>query len=302
MNIPDTEQRTILIVDDSPNNIRILSECLHHEYQIIFATNGDDALERALTQAPDLILLDIMMPNMDGYEVCTKLKATPCTKETPIIFITSMDREENETAGLKLGAIDYITKPINPHLVKLRVQNHIELKLLRDHYKHMSVIDGLTGIPNRRRFEEFLDQEWRRNMRFGSKLSLIMIDIDYFKLFNDHYGHIAGDDCLKQIANTLAEHISRSTDLIARYGGEEFVCVLSETDSKGAELIGKKLCHQVASLNIPHAYSAVADHVTISLGSAAVIPSTLESPKELIEAADKNLYLAKAQGRNRLVC
>ncbi|HEC15658.1 MAG TPA: diguanylate cyclase [Sedimenticola sp.] len=302
MNAPDIKQRTVLIVDDSPNNVRILGESLRQQHQVLYATNGKDALERAFTQAPDLILLDIMMPEMDGYEICARLKADPRTREIPIIFITAMDGEEHETIGLEMGAIDFIAKPINPRLVRLRVQNQIELKVLRDYYKTMSKIDGLTGIANRRRLEEFLEHEWKRSVRSGSRLALIMMDIDYFKAFNDHYGHSAGDDCLRRIATALAAEMTRSTDLVARYGGEEFACVLAGTGGEGARLMGEKLHKRVTSLNIPHAGSAVAGHVTLSLGAAWVMPSQDASPAALVDAADKNLYLAKSRGRNRLVC
>ncbi|MBF0368125.1 MAG: diguanylate cyclase [Magnetococcales bacterium] len=294
-------KQTILVVDDSPNNVRILSEILRQDHRILYATNGPDALETAKTQLPDLILLDIMMPEMDGYETCTKLKADPRTQEIPIIFITALDREQHETVGLELGGIDYLTKPINPYIVRLRVRNHLELKALRDHYKNLSAIDGLTGIANRRRFEEFLNQEWNRAVRSHSEISLIMMDIDCFKPYNDHYGHLAGDDTLRRIATTLKDTLDRPADLLARYGGEEFVCVLPETGREGAVLLGEKLRCQVVEQKIAHIYSAAADHVTLSLGLATAIPSQTNTPQELIEFADKNLYLAKEQGRNRLV-
>jgi diguanylate cyclase (GGDEF)-like protein len=297
------KQMKILVVDDSPSNIRVLSETLGQEYHVIYAMNGVDALASAMNGSPDLILLDIMMPGMDGYEVCSKLKADSRTNEIPIIFITALDAEQHETVGLELGGIDYITKPINPNLVRLRVRNHIELKMLQDHYKNLSTIDGLTGIANRRRFNDFIEQEWRRSMRSQSVLSLIMIDIDNFKQYNDHYGHSVGDDCLKLIAVAMFGSLERATDLLARYGGEEFVCVLPGTDIEGAKILGEKLRSKVASMKIPHAKSTTqVGYVTISLGVSAIVPTKNDDWNSIIELADKNLYLAKGKGRNCIVC
>ncbi|MBF0453283.1 MAG: diguanylate cyclase [Magnetococcales bacterium] len=296
------KKSTILIVDDSTANIRILSEILGKEYQIIFATTGVDALESAVTGTPDLILLDIMMPEMDGYEICSRLKSDSRTSDIPVIFITSLDKEQHETVGLELGGIDYITKPINPNLVRLRIRNHMELKILQDHYKNLSSKDGLTGLANRRHFDEFLDREWRRSLRSRSILSLILMDIDCFKPYNDHYGHTAGDDCLKRIASIMFGTMERSTDLIARYGGEEFVCVLPGTDTEGAKVLAEKLRKRVASLEIPHAYSQTGKgYVTISLGIASMTPSKEGRWSALIESADKKLYQAKKLGRDCVV-
>ncbi|MBF0381154.1 MAG: diguanylate cyclase [Magnetococcales bacterium] len=297
------KQMKILIVDDSPSNIRVLSETLGQEYHVIYAMNGPDALASAVNGNPDLILLDIMMPGMDGYEVCTKLKANSNTSEIPIIFITALDAEQHETVGLELGGIDYITKPINPNLVRLRVRNHIELKVLQDHYKNLSTIDGLTGIANRRRFNDFIEQEWRRSMRSQSVLSLIMIDIDNFKQYNDHYGHSVGDDCLKMIAVSMFGALERATDLLARYGGEEFVCVLPGTDIEGAKILGEKLRSKVVAMKIPHCKTTTGlDYVTISMGISTVVPTKNDDWNSILELADNNLYRAKSQGRNCLAC
>lgn len=297
----NVEKPVILIVDDTPSNIEILSEILGDEQEILFATNGSDALEIAIHEMPGLILLDIIMPDMDGYEVCSRLKSDPRTRSIPVIFITSMTQEEDEAKGLEIGAIDYITKPINPPIVRARVRNHLELKQYRDLLEHQSSIDGLTGIANRRRFDEFLDQEWRRAIRNKTSLSLIMMDIDYFKLFNDNYGHLVGDDCLKQVAQTLTEAIYRSSDLVARFGGEEFMCVLPDTDIVGAVNIAKRFRESVETLDIRHDYSPTTDHITISLGVATTSPSRQLPPTSLIDDADKQLYKAKRTGRNRVV-
>jgi PleD family two-component response regulator len=219
----DIKKQSVLIVDDMVSNIEILSGVLGSEYDVLFATSGKDALDIAHDQTPDLILLDVVMPDMDGYEVCAKLKADEKTRDIPVIFVTAMDQEEDESKGLNAGVIDYITKPVRSSIVKARVRNHLELKRYRDLLKELSTVDGLTGIPNRRRFDEVLESEWRRARRNQTPLSLLLMDIDFFKAYNDHYGHVAGDDCLRQLAKGLAEIVRRPADLVARYGGEEFV-------------------------------------------------------------------------------
>jgi diguanylate cyclase (GGDEF)-like protein len=293
-------KQTILIVDDTPTNIEILCQALNGEYEILFATNGEDALNIAFDQSPDLILLDVIMPEMDGYQVCARLKQDTRTRDIPIIFVTAMEQEEDETKGLHVGAIDYLTKPIRPPIVKARVRNHLELKRYRDFLENLSATDGLTGIFNRRRFDEALDREWRRARRSQTPLSLILTDIDLFKAYNDNYGHLAGDDCLRQLARTLSECLSRPTDLVSRYGGEEFACLLPDTDAAGAVQIANQIQGKMQHLNIPHGYSTVADHVTLSLGVATLIPRAGQPLFDLIRRADELLYAAKRNGRNQI--
>jgi diguanylate cyclase (GGDEF)-like protein len=298
----DTVKQAILIVDDTPANIEILSEVLNVEYEVLFATSGQDALEIAFDETPDLILLDIMMPNMDGYEVCARLKADSRTRAIPVIFVTAMDQEEDETKGLAVGAIDYLIKPVRPPIVRARVHNHLELKRYRDVLEQLSTTDGLTGVANRRRFDEFLEREWSRARRNQTPISLIMQDIDFFKAFNDHYGHLAGDDCLRQVAHALATNVRRPADLVARYGGEEFVCLLPDTDEKGATWMANRFLETMNDLNIPHAYSEAADHVTLSMGVATLTPLVGQSPAGLVLRADQLLYEAKRNGRNQFRC
>jgi len=295
-----TDPQKILIVDDAIINIQVLNELLKGEYRIFFATRGSEALDIATTALPDLILLDIMMPDIDGYDICRKLKADPLLKEIPVIFITAMSQEQDEVLGLELGAVDYITKPFNLSLVRLRVRNQLELKRQRDILERLSLMDGLTGLPNRRAFDECFDREWRRAWRKGWDLSLIMLDIDYFKAYNDTYGHIAGDDCLKRIGSALAATLGRGGDFIARYGGEEFICVLPNTDTAGATAMGEKLRTMVEELQIPHQTSSISPSVTISLGVAHVTPDKGVTPESLVEQADAMLYRAKRDGRNRV--
>ncbi len=294
----DIKKQSVLIVDDMVSNIEILSGVLGTEYEVLFATSGKDALDVVYDQAPDLILLDVIMPDMDGYEVCAKLKADERTRDIPVIFVTAMDQEEDESKGLNAGVIDYITKPFRSSIVKARVRNHLELKRYRDLLKELSTVDGLTGIPNRRRFDEVLESEWRRARRNQTPLSLLLMDIDFFKAYNDHYGHLAGDDCLRQLARGLAEIVRRPADLVARYGGEEFVLLLPDTDADGAIWVANRVQDKIKHLNIPHSHSAVADYVTFSIGVATLVPADDQTLFDLIQCADKLLYTAKQNGRN----
>jgi len=295
------DKSRVLVVDDSSFNITILGEALAEEFEVSVATTGEQALEVASgPEPPDLVLLDIIMPGMDGHEVCRRLKADPATSSIPVIFITSMSEEDDETRGLELGAVDYITKPFSLAIVKARVRAHVELKRQRDILRDLSALDGLTGIPNRRRFDEFLAKEWLRGRRNQSPVSLIMADIDHFKAFNDNYGHAEGDDCLRRVARALMGALKRPTDLVARYGGEEFAVVLPETGAEGARHMGEALRAAVQALNLPHAHSEAAEQVTISVGVATVVPATQSEPEEVIKLADAQLYRAKEGGRNQV--
>lgn len=297
------EQATVLIVDDAKENITILAELLRSDYKIRAATNGEKALEIAFSDnPPDLILLDVIMPGIDGYEVCKRLKADSQTKSIPIIFVTGKVNEEEEIFGFNMGAVDYIKKPFNAVIVKARVSMHVELKQYRDYLENMSYIDGLTGIPNRRRFDEYLESTWNLAIRASMPISMVMMDIDLFKQYNDNYGHQGGDTCLAQIANVLSSVIVRKTDFLARYGGEEFVCVLPNTDLDSAFIIAEKLRLAVVELKIPHALSSVSEFVTISAGVATKMPAKNLLNSELISSADKALYTSKKSGRNMTSC
>ncbi len=288
----------ILIVDDERINITLLNALLKTDYKIMVATNGEQALKAATSSKPDLILLDIMMPGMDGYEVCRQLKATAATSSIPIIFITAMVNVENETMGFALGAVDYISKPFNSAVVKARVGVHVQLKRKSDLLEKLVSIDALTEIPNRRAFDQKREQEWARCLRAGLPLSFVMADIDLFKQFNDNYGHGAGDECLVRVARAFNGCIQRPGDFVARYGGEEFSAILADTDAEGAMRIAERFHAAVAALQIPHAFSAAAPHVTISIGIATAIPLADLMPEMLSEAADRMLYTAKDAGRN----
>ena len=292
----------ILIVDDTPTNIQVLAEALRADYRVKVATSGKAALTIANhpESRPDLILLDVMMPEMDGYEVCRRLKQEPATQNIPVIFVTAKSDVTDEELGLKLGALDYIVKPFHLAIIKARVQNHISLKMKTDQLETLALVDGLTGIPNRRRFDEALEHEWKRAMRDGISLALIMADIDYFKAYNDNYGHGAGDLCLKAVAKALAGSLGRASDILARYGGEEFIAIMPDTEAEGAHLLAERWRAGIAALALPHQFSGVAEHVTISVGYASCKPEQGRSPAELLDLADKMLYQAKGQGRNRV--
>jgi diguanylate cyclase (GGDEF)-like protein len=292
----------ILIVDDERHNIKVLTELLREEYKIMAAKTGEQALKAVQgPNPPDLILLDIMMPGIDGYEVCRRLKADSLSMHIPVIFVSALDASDDESHGFELGAVDYITKPFKPVVVKARVKTHIQLKQKSDLLERMASIDGLTDIPNRRNFDDTLERELRKATRNGSLLSLILMDIDFFKKHNDYYGHAEGDDCLRRVAKAVDACMKRASDFAARYGGEEFAVILPETDTDGAVHVAEKIRIRVAQLNISHAASDVADHVSISLGVATVSGSQDSSPVDIIKAADTFLYKAKETGRNRVV-
>ncbi|CAN5367646.1 diguanylate cyclase [soil metagenome] len=295
------ERAVILIVDDEISNIEIMNAALEDDYEICFATSGEQALEVARSVLPDLVLLDVLMPGIDGYEVCRTLKGDRLLADVPVIFTTGLDDQDAEAKGLSLGAIDYVTKPIQPMVLRARVRNHIELKRLRDQLAQMAVTDALTGLSNRRRLEQTLEVETAKLARTGDWLSVLMVDIDFFKLFNDTYGHPAGDRCITMVASALSRAVRRASDLTARYGGEEFACVLPGTDSDAALTIAREIHAQVISLGIPHTGSAISSHVTVSIGIATARCLPGMGAELWITHADRQLYLSKSGGRNRIL-
>lgn len=293
----------ILIVDDEPSNIQVLAQVLQPDYQVRFTTRGNKAVALAESQHPEIILMDVVMPDMDGYAVCKLLKENEATRDIPVIFVTAMGEEQYEESGFDVGGVDYITKPVKPFLLRARIRTHLELKRQKDILKSLSNHDGLTGIANRRRLDEYIEQEWQRAVRCGhSCLSCIMMDVDFFKRYNDGYSHPVGDDCLRRIAEALKSTMSRGTDLVARYGGEEFVCILPETSARGANQIAEKILDTIVTLAIPHEFSDVCSFVTVSAGVATMLPTKDQTPSKLLELADIQLYRAKQEGRNRVCC
>ncbi len=295
-------RKTLLIVDDVPANVKMLANYLNDEYIIQVASKGEKALAIAQGEhPPDLILLDIMMPDMDGYTVCRELKNNPATQQIPIIFVSALTEAVEEEQGLNLGAVDYITKPFHLPIVRARIRNQMSLKSKTDMLEEMSHIDGLTQIANRRYFDRMLAKEASRLARNGLPLALLMMDIDFFKPYNDNYGHGRGDECLIKVATALHKAINRPGDLLARYGGEEFVAVLPETDIDQALAVAQRLCDVVRKLELPHGYSPISTHVTISVGCAAMVLKDPSDAMILLEQADKSLYEAKRAGRNRVM-
>ncbi|MCP4755935.1 MAG: PleD family two-component system response regulator [Proteobacteria bacterium] len=295
------KESSILIVDDNPENLKVIGNIVKAIVpRIVFANSGEQAFDFLEKAQPDLILLDIMMPVMDGYEVCRRLKTDIRTSNIPVIFLTALDADTDETTGLELGAVDYITKPIKADILKARLKTHLRLKHKTDLLESLALIDGLTDIPNRRRFDELLQTEWQRAIRESTGLSLILIDIDFFKKYNDLYGHAGGDECLRSVAQALKRTTKRPADCVARYGGEEFAGILPATENREAAAIAEKMRDNVAALNIIHEQNDGNGRVTISLGVATIRPQRNSDPLTLIELADGFLYRAKEQGRNRV--
>jgi diguanylate cyclase (GGDEF)-like protein len=290
----------LLVVDDEPINVQALYQALCDEHQVLVATRGAKALELCRKLQPDLVLLDIEMPDMTGHEVCMHLKADVATRDIPVIFVTARISTDDEMHVFAIGAVDFIAKPINPAVVRARVRTHLTLKHQSDLLRQMAFVDGLTGVFNRRHFDMRLEQEWARAARSASTLALVIADVDRFKAYNDHYGHQAGDDCLRQVARQMKNNLVRPADLIARYGGEEFACILPDTDKEGAIAVAARLETAVRSLDLPHVQATSHGIVTISLGVMAAVPAEGEDTHLLIAEADRALYRAKAAGRARV--
>lgn len=314
-------QATVLIVDDNLNNLEVLSETLNgNGLQISIATDGDSAIEQVPYCKPDLILLDVMMPGISGFDTCKILKENPETRNIPVIFMTALGDLENKVKGLSMGAVDYITKPFQYEEVVARVTVHLELQFLNrrvceqanelkrinhellklnQELKRLAHLDGLTGVANRRRFDEYLEQEWQRLMGHKEFFSLILCDIDYFKHYNDYYGHQAGDACLQKVAEAISNSLHNTAYLVARYGGEEFAVVLPNTNPEEAKEIAEEIRSRVYHLQIHHEQSAINPWVTLSLGiSSQFSNSQNSSTQSLLATADKALYMAKVKGRN----
>ncbi len=292
-------ESTILIIDDNPDTIRLMSAMLREQARVLFATNGMAGLEIARAQRPQLILLDLQMKSMDGFAVCERIMADPDLRHCPVIFVTASSGVENEIACLDAGAVDFITKPLSGPVVQARVRTHLRLQAALASLDTLAHQDGLTGLHNRRYFDERFALEVARHRRQGAALGVALVDVDHFKLYNDHYGHQVGDECLRAVAQALAQCTRRPGELVARYGGEEFVVLLPNSCEDDVQRYGGWICEHVAGLGLPHAASPVAPQVTISVGLCSLAPDSDDSPARLLEAADKALYEAKRGGRNR---
>ncbi|WP_211226242.1 GGDEF domain-containing response regulator [Desulfomicrobium escambiense] len=296
----NTEKPRILIVDDEVFNLQFLTELLITDHHVSTAKDGPKALQLAQSLLPDLVILDVVMPGMDGYEVIQALKANRKTRHIPVIFLTGLDNARDEEKGLSLGALDYISKPFHPAIVKARVNNILELVQHRKLLEKIALIDGLTGVPNRRAYDERLQHEWHRACRSGEPFSLAFVDIDYFKQFNDTYGHAAGDLALKKVAQTLNSVLKRTSDFVARYGGEEFAFILPSISFQNAQAFATQACLEVHGMGLEHKASSAADVITISIGGATTLPARNQHLGAFTKHVDTMLYQAK-EARNRAV-
>lgn len=320
----------ILIVDDRQENLLTLENLLDSpELELVRAESGNEALARIFDYEFALILIDVQMPGMDGFETAELMRGSARSKSIPIIFVTAARLErEHMFKGYDSGAVDYLMKPLEPVILRSKVNVFLELhrqrqqleektreldaKILELEVLHkeleeknvklevLSSLDGLTGLFNRRYFDDNLKKEWKQAIRTGTAISLLIIDIDHFKNFNDHYGHLEGDDCLRRVAQALYEALLRPVDIVARYGGEEFTAILPDTDLDGAVMVGQRMMKNIAELNIPNPTSPDADKVTVSIGATTMIPAHGQPATFLLDLADKALYEAKENGRNTL--
>jgi diguanylate cyclase (GGDEF)-like protein len=323
----NAEQPTILIIDDNPTNLRVAVDSLEESgFTVLVAQDGLSGCKRARYALPHLILLDIMMPEIDGFETCLRLKTEEITQQIPVIFMTALSSTQDKVRGFEVGAVDYITKPIQQEELLARVNTHVKMQGLtrqlqlqnqqlqqqaielqkakqdlesaNKKLQRMANIDSLTQIANRRCFDNYLDRAWRCMAREKTSLSLILCDIDYFKYYNDFYGHQAGDICLQSVAKAIQQTVKRPQDLLARYGGEEFAVILPNTNAQGAVSVTRSIQQQIEELCLPHAASKISDCITMSFGICSHIPDSYYECKSLIFSADRALYQAKKNGRN----
>jgi diguanylate cyclase (GGDEF)-like protein len=295
----DCKKNSVLIVDDEESNIMALTHILGSDYTVCAAKDGQDAIEVAEELSPDIILLDVIMPDMDGYAVIKALKNLEKTMDIPVIFITGLSEAEDEEKGLVLGAADYISKPFSPAIVKLRINYHLKMLDQLHTIEMLSLIDQLTSIPNRRGFDKQMKMEWSRAIREKTPLSFLIMDVDKFKVYNDTYGHQQGDFVLRKVAHTVEQTLNRPADFAARWGGEEFVVLLPNTDATGALNIAEQIRLNISEVIIPCADGAETK-VTISIGANTIIPEVNSSCDNFVSEADKALYRAKETGRNRV--
>jgi len=308
-----------LVVEDTVTSATLVCHQLEKMgIEPLHARDGEAGIAAFRQHKPDLVLLDIIMPGIDGFEVARRIRQMERHGEwTPIIFLSARTSDADLEKGIEVGGDDYLVKPVSEMVLgaKVRAMQRIAqmryslLVLTRKlddanrELTRLSSVDGLTGISNRRRFDDTLAKEWRRAARGGTPVSLLLVDVDYFKQFNDNYGHQVGDECLKAVARTLQGRLRRPADLVARFGGEEFVALLPQTEVSGAVAVGEELRRSIEVLGITHNHSAVSPFVTISIGIASAVPGRdSKGPEGLIEAADRALYSAKRQGRNRVCC
>ena len=323
----------VLIADDDKNARRLLRKIMEQEgYEVIDVSNGQQCLDAYQTEKPDIVLLDAVMPIMDGFTCCKQLILhdkknlaqalnnldadsslensflSMIWDHTPILMITGLNDSHSIDKAFELGASDFITKPIHLAVLRRRVrrllhQNQIykQLEAANQALQHLANVDALTSLANRRRFDQYLSSQWLSLASTASPLSLILCDIDFFKLYNDKYGHPAGDNCLQKVAGVIGRTADKTHDLVARYGGEEFAVILPNTSGAGAVKVASGMQTGVQFIEVPHSESKVSDYVTLSIGVATTTPNFKSEPADLIVTADKALYQAKSEGRNRII-
>lgn len=298
MVIVTTQKQRVLIVDDQKANLMILSDILKPDVDIILAHNGEQGFRKACELKPDLIILDVMMPDIDGFEVIKLLKHDANTSSIPVIFITALNDVVHEEQGLKLGACDYINKPFHSVIVKARINLHLQLSRQRQLLEQLAHLDPLTGIANRRKFEQILMQEWRGAIRSHQAICLVMLDVDYFKKFNDLHGHAAGDRALQLVAQAMQNQLQRPFDFIGRYGGEEFVLILPNTTEVDGRRLVQRCLEAVRGIVLPDLPAGT--QLSFSAGAICCHPTQHDLAEQALALADQQLYEAKQQGKNRV--
>lgn len=299
--IDTAEPPLILVVDDAFDSRSLFTELLQLQgYRVVATDSGERGLEVAENSQPDLILMDVVMPGIGGFEACRRLKANASTAHIPVVFLSGRNETDDVVAGFDIGASDYISKPPRSAELCARVKAHLQTIRSTHALQREALADPLTRLPNRRHFDSFLEREWQRALRNGTPLSLLVLDVDHFKLCNDTLGHAAGDTCLQRVAQVLQSHALRPTDLAARYGGEEFVLLLAETPAEAAATIAGKIRAEVEALHLPNPQSPACAWLTVSIGVATMVPGPRDAIGELFAAADSQMYAAKRAGRNRV--
>ncbi len=290
---------TVLIVDDQASSRLVLVTLLEDMASCVSVASGQDAIDYCKFRTPDLILMDVSMPELDGHETTLLLRKKPSLANIPIIFVTSSSSDEEENKCWDSGCVDFVLKPVNACTLRNRVKSHLNHKLRYDLLEKLIYIDKLTGAYNRHYLDDYLPRLVKDGLRNVCPLALVIFDVDYFKLYNDMYGHLDGDSCLWKVSKTINEALLRPMDKLVRIGGEEFLVILPNTDLEGAKLVTERLLTTVYDLNLPHAASEY-ERVTLSAGLAIKQADDNKTIDYVMLEADKNLYLAKTGGRNQL--
>jgi diguanylate cyclase (GGDEF)-like protein len=295
------EDTVVLIVEDNPINLKVLNSIVEKKYIVLTAKDGEEAYEVIKNNHIDLILLDVMLPKMDGFTLCKLLKDSKEYNDIPIIFVTSLNDQDSELEGLQIGGVDFITKPYSAPIVLARVDTQIKLQQQARKLNELANIDQLTNIYNRRGFEENIKNLWSKAVKKKSLITIMMIDADYFKQYNDSYGHVEGDECIKSIAIAIKKSIDVKVDLLARYGGEEFVVVTISDNIDHTKSMAEAIKKSVYNLNIEHKSSSISDRVTVSIGVVSSYTKDIAGYAQLVISADEALYEAKKSGRDKIV-